>query len=72
MWSVDEMSQRAVEASSDPGAVEETQEIASKSERILRPSMAVRTFHPVLPFLNLSFLVYFTLPCLNAIFARIL
>lgn len=38
------MAQRAVEAASAPGIDAETEEIASKSERIMRPSMAVSMF----------------------------
>ena len=37
----DDIAQRAVEAASAPGADAEAEEIASKSERIMRPSMAV-------------------------------
>lgn len=40
----DEIAQRAVMAADEPGALEEAVEIASKSERIVRPSMAVRIF----------------------------
>lgn len=42
----DDMAQRAVEAASAPGIDAETEEIASKSERIMRPSMAV-SFKPL-------------------------
>lgn len=39
----DEIAQRAVDAANSGGLEKEAAEIASKTERVMRPSMAVRT-----------------------------